>query len=111
MEDLREGVIRVVDLESGEVRAFTSRSRRQPPAGPLWGFAFTWDGHLLSGGEEGIFRWDPASGKPTAVFDTPGRNANIIGATRDGRWLTVLVGDPPANAGESLGIRSCLCST
>jgi len=102
MEVQGETVIRVVDLESGAVRAFTSRSRREPPGGALWGFGFTWDGHLLSAGEEGLFRWDPESGKPTAIFETPGKNASI-GPTRDGRWLTVLVGDPPVNrAGGSL---------
>jgi hypothetical protein len=70
-EDLKEHVIHDVDLESGEVRTWLYRDpsaanpAEAPPLGP------SWNGRLLVGGNDGVFRWEPGAPAPTSSMSAP----------------------------------------
>jgi len=80
-----------VDLESGQVRTWLYRdpSAAHPAEAPP--IAFSWDGRLLLGGNDGVFRWEPGASAATALLEAPGRVA-WIDATPDGRWLAAVIG-------------------
>jgi len=93
--DAKDMVIHVADLRTGATRAFPTRdpASRDPYAGEVASLGLAADGSLVSGGEEGVFRWDLATGERTRIFGEAHEDHRVM-LNASGTAMVALVSQP-----------------
>jgi WD40 repeat protein len=104
-QDLDEHVIRDVDLGSGAVRTWRYREREgsEPVEAPSVGFA--WDGRLVLGGNDGVFRWETGADRPTALLEAPGKFVAVT-TTPTAAGSAAVVGQQAAQLAGSWDVKA-----
>jgi WD40 repeat protein len=94
--DAKDMVIHLAHLDSGTTRAFPTRdpASRGPFTGNANSLGFAADGSLVSGGRDGVYRLDLATGARSKLCDAARRLASVA-LNRSGDSMIALLGDGP----------------